>query len=582
MADDSQIISPLFSSSNSLDRRFLYKVLELALDEARSMRDVQLSTIHIFLALIQVDGGCTQDALRSLGFLPKRVYDATRKMLKPGTARRDASIRPTGRCRKIVHTAEHNAIHACLSMVDERALAQAVLNLGEGLAHEILIELGIKPARFVNLILASNAHAPLELESSINADPDQGSVDAQVAIRSDSAAKDGAPAVSEQEHHLTKQANTTQLRPLTVSDLKPLAVDTVHSLSSEELPMPTTALIQQEYEILQRYQNTLGEFNQARSHAQTNRESKEQRAREVLKRTQENEQRELEQVRVVVTETENMCRKSDWWTNLSTVSPQSSVEIEENDSFQPSALSMANNARDNILSFLQRYESPEAAGTFLGLFRSPKIREAYRELLSARKKAEMKHKQETSSSEEELQRAVRQIQKEYDTEIQNIKHTFTSRWAVLRKSFASFSTTVKADFSGRDWDDIQWQHWTPPKSSSSTVRIGTLTVQGQDQFPGIPAFVACPGLQNVLFKTSGYNNRAVQAIQSLVLRLLVTQPPGMIRFILVDPVDLGQNVASFMHLADYDKALITEKAWTEPGNIQQQLYVLSAHIENII
>ncbi|MBM4466917.1 MAG: cell division protein FtsK, partial [Chloroflexi bacterium] len=39
---------------------------------------------------------------------------------------------------------------------------------------------------------------------------------------------------------------------------------------------------------------------------------------------------------------------------------------------------------------------------------------------------------------------------------------------------------------------------------------------------------------------------------------------------------------AFMHLADYDEALVTSKAWTEPNHIEQRLADLSAHMETVI
>ena len=75
---------------------------------------------------------------------------------------------------------------------------------------------------------------------------------------------------------------------------------------------------------------------------------------------------------------------------------------------------------------------------------------------------------------------------------------------------------------------------------------------------------------------------ALPAIQSLLLRLLASLPPGKLRFTFIDPVGLGQNAAPFMHLADYDEQLVTGKAWSEPQHIEQRLADLTAHMENVI
>src|ERR1700730_2298924 len=167
--DESQMISPILSSSNSLERRFLQEVLGLALAEARRMHKDYLGTPHLFIALTKLDGGCTQDALRTLGFSARQVRDVIRLALGSGKASSDTPILPTRRCKEILQTAERIAINAGSSGIDERAIAQAVLNEGDGVTHELLTKLGINPTQLIELILASNARALLELVPSVRA-----------------------------------------------------------------------------------------------------------------------------------------------------------------------------------------------------------------------------------------------------------------------------------------------------------------------------------------------------------------------------------------------------------------------------
>jgi hypothetical protein len=67
-----------------------------------------------------------------------------------------------------------------------------------------------------------------------------------------------------------------------------------------------------------------------------------------------------------------------------------------------------------------------------------------------------------------------------------------------------------------------------------------------------------------------------------MLRFLTTLPPGKVRFTIIDPVGLGQNFAAFMHLADYDEALVASRIWTEQAHIEQRLTDLTGHMENVI
>lgn len=214
--DDSHLISPLFSSANAPDRRFMRTVLEFALSEARRMHKDYLGTPHLFIALTKLDGGCTQDALRNLGFSPKQVRDVIRLALGSGKATSDTPILPTRRCKEILQTAERNAMHAGSSSVDERAIAQAVLSEGDGVTHELLTKLGINPSQLIELILSSGARALLELVPSAPANPEIIPDELPGALSPDGGTLGkGTNSVLEKlGRDLTRQAATNQLTPL--------------------------------------------------------------------------------------------------------------------------------------------------------------------------------------------------------------------------------------------------------------------------------------------------------------------------------------------------------------------------------
>ncbi len=212
--DESQMISPILSSSNSLERRFLQEVLGLALAEARRMHKDYLGTPHLFIALTKLDGGCTQDALRTLGFSPKQVRDVIRLALGNGKATSDTPILPTRRCKEILQTAERNALSSGSAAIDERAIAQAVLSEGDGVTHELLTKLGINPAQLIELILASNARALLELVPSVSANPVVAPAELPIGISPDIGAKGSNSVLERLGRDLTKQASMKQLTPL--------------------------------------------------------------------------------------------------------------------------------------------------------------------------------------------------------------------------------------------------------------------------------------------------------------------------------------------------------------------------------
>lgn len=131
------------------------------------------------------------------------------------------------------------------------------------------------------------------------------------------------------------------------------------------------------------------------------------------------------------------------------------------------------------------------------------------------------------------------------------------------------------------WDDPRWLKWQPPQKAVSLARLGVIAESAS--FPALPALAICPGRDNILFKVPGIaKGYAVQALQSLMLRLLTTPPPGKLRFTLIDPTGMGENVAAFLQLADYDEQLISGKAWTKKEQIAQQLTELSDHMGDVI
>src|SRR3989440_12082386 len=211
--DDDHLMQPMFSSSNALDRRFLQEVLGLALMEARRMHKDYLGTPHLFIALTKLDGGCTQDALRSLNFSPKQVRDVIRLALGNGKATSDTPILPTRRCKEILQTAERNALNAGSTSIDERAIAQAVLSEKDGVTHELLTKMGINPSQLIETILLSNARALLELVPSVSANP-AAPIELPVGIGPEGGIKGGNTVLERLGRDLTKQASMKQLHPL--------------------------------------------------------------------------------------------------------------------------------------------------------------------------------------------------------------------------------------------------------------------------------------------------------------------------------------------------------------------------------
>jgi DNA segregation ATPase FtsK/SpoIIIE, S-DNA-T family len=152
-----------------------------------------------------------------------------------------------------------------------------------------------------------------------------------------------------------------------------------------------------------------------------------------------------------------------------------------------------------------------------------------------------------------------------------------------------------------DWDSPFW--YNPPAAVKvpAGVRFGTFDLdltrlpgglpppEDDDDVPvlpvrmKLPAFLPFPDRCSLLLKAKAEGRpRAVAALQAIMLRLLTAVPPGKLRFTIIDPVGLGENFASFMHLADYDEQLVGARIWTEPQQIEKRLADITAHMETVI
>jgi energy-coupling factor transporter ATP-binding protein EcfA2 len=149
-----------------------------------------------------------------------------------------------------------------------------------------------------------------------------------------------------------------------------------------------------------------------------------------------------------------------------------------------------------------------------------------------------------------------------------------------------------------DWEAVDWSRWTPSAKTPGGILFGNLDfrlgrVEGgipqderlrpaQTDF-SVPALFPFGDRPLLLLKSDGEGRAAaIEAIQTLMLRMLTAVPPGKVRFMIVDPVGLGENFSAFMHLADYNDQLVSSRIWTDASHIEQRLTELTGHMENVI
>ena len=142
------------------------------------------------------------------------------------------------------------------------------------------------------------------------------------------------------------------------------------------------------------------------------------------------------------------------------------------------------------------------------------------------------------------------------------------------------------------WDSPAWADWAtqPTVPDLDHVYAGTLIPLddgdlGENASFGsterIPGFLSL-GRNLELVHDAPSRDRALSLACSLLLRNLAAADPGNLRFCFFDPVGLGQSVADFLGLAEYDADLIGGKVWSSQSDLAARLAELSSHIELVI
>ena len=174
------------------------------------------------------------------------------------------------------------------------------------------------------------------------------------------------------------------------------------------------------------------------------------------------------------------------------------------------------------------------------------------------------------------------------------------RWRDGVKQVAAELDAVNQEVDGYcpTWNDPSWAGRSLPRLVPPVIRFGSVKVdfaalaQGMpadarmmEELPSafnFPAVRPFPAGANLLIETPAEGRAAaLDVLQASMFRLLTSLPPAQVRFTIVDPIGIGRNFGAFMHLADFDGALVTNQVWTDPRQIEERLADLSVHMEMV-
>jgi len=149
------------------------------------------------------------------------------------------------------------------------------------------------------------------------------------------------------------------------------------------------------------------------------------------------------------------------------------------------------------------------------------------------------------------------------------------------------------------WSDLSDGAAPLPETTPAGIRFGHLNLSMRSIDGGVsqhaslnsfgpeewrqPAFIPCPTQAALLIKSPPEEKEdASNLLQAVMLRIATGLPPGQSRFTIIDPLGLGKQFAGFMHLADHDELLVSSRIWTEPGQIDKQLELITEQMEMVI
>ncbi|MCL4220307.1 MAG: DUF87 domain-containing protein [Phycisphaerales bacterium] len=190
-----------------------------------------------------------------------------------------------------------------------------------------------------------------------------------------------------------------------------------------------------------------------------------------------------------------------------------------------------------------------------------------------------------------------ELTEQHRLERERLEQTWFERHRMIRAAAEDMEDRAAALFPS--WNDERWREYHPPAASPTAIMFGRMGADAA-RFDGglpseprllegirtrydLPAMMDFPGRCSLLLECGpAQRDAAIATLQNTMLRLLTSIPPGKLRFTIIDPVGLGQSFAGYMHLADFEEALVTNRIWTDPKHIEQRLTDLTEHMEKVI
>ena len=238
----------------------------------------------------------------------------------------------------------------------------------------------------------------------------------------------------------------------------------------------------------------------------------------------------------------------------------------------------------------------------------PRLAEIRNRREAALREAEAAYQHALADCENVYRHDLEEVEQTYARQVAESRERRDQEWNALAERWRNGLAAAQAGLAAIQaesaalfppWESTATEKWVLSAAVPQGMRFGEVRVPMSEIPQGIPqderlreglpeaftfpALLPFPNRASMLLRT-GEPGRAlaVQTLRAIMMRFLTALPPGKVRFTILDPVGLGENFAAFMHLADFDEALVASRIWTEQTHIEQRLTDLTAHMEIVI
>ncbi|MGJ8635685.1 MAG: FtsK/SpoIIIE domain-containing protein [Phycisphaerales bacterium] len=98
-----------------------------------------------------------------------------------------------------------------------------------------------------------------------------------------------------------------------------------------------------------------------------------------------------------------------------------------------------------------------------------------------------------------------------------------------------------------------------------------------------PVVWSLPGQRSLIIRHGSQGReQALSTMRNSILRILASFPAGKVRFMLADPIGIGQSFAEFMTLSDQEPSPVGQRIWADPQPIERQLSDITEHMQTVI